>query len=167
VPPSPMTRRIARAGHEDGFADRRDNRHGQTVLDERLSIYTAPSGGLSRCQQRALYGRVASAFLNGERQRRIDRVLPGSAPSSGDKIGIHAWRLASVKISQPAQPLIIATGLDRTPSNVGNRPVRRELPLTEFKEEIRCNFRSLHQYSSLAAFCAGGSPSRRAAGSTR
>ena len=34
---------------------------------------------------------------------------------------------------------------------------------TGFKVEIRCNFRSLQQYSSLAVFCAGGSPSRRAA----
>jgi hypothetical protein len=33
----------------------------------------------------------------------------------------------------------------------------------EFKEEIRPNFRSLQQYLSLAAFCAGDSPSRRAA----
>jgi hypothetical protein len=32
----------------------------------------------------------------------------------------------------------------------------------EFKEEIRCNFRSLQQYSFIAAFCAGGSRSRRA-----
>jgi hypothetical protein len=36
-----------------------------------------------------------------------------------DKIGIHAWRLASAKIGQPAQPRIIATGLDRTPSMLG------------------------------------------------
>jgi hypothetical protein len=33
----------------------------------------------------------------------------------------------------------------------------------EFKEEIRCNFRSPQQYLSLAAFCAVDSPSRRAA----
>src|SRR5438552_18700197 len=67
-------------------------------------------------------------------------VLPGSALSSGDKIGIHAWRLASAKIRQPAHPLIIATGLDRTPSNAGNRPVRREHPLRDLRKRSGVTF---------------------------
>jgi hypothetical protein len=45
---------------------------------------------------------------------------------------------------------------------LGTTPFAESL-LSGFMEEIRCNFRSLQQYSSLAAFCAGGSPSRPAA----
>src|SRR5215471_17185404 len=72
--------------------------------------------------------------------------------------------LSAAKIGQSAQPLIIAAGMDRAPLTPRSEPPRSSRASSmEFNEEIRCNFRSLQQYSSLAAFCAGGSPSRRAA----
>jgi hypothetical protein len=67
---------------------------------------------------------------------------------------------------QPTQPLIIDAGLDRgLPSTLGATPFVESF-LYEFREEIRCNFRSPQQYLPLAAFCAGDSLSG-VGGSTR
>src|SRR5215472_15746532 len=46
------------------------------------------------------------------------------------------------QIGQPAQTLIIATGLDRTPLPCWEPPRSPRASSVGFKEEIRCNFRS-------------------------
>ena len=56
-------------------------------------------------------------------------------------------RMAS-GLSQSAnqrQPPIIAAGMDRAPFTLGTTPLV-EASSMEFKEEIRCNFRSPQQY---------------------
>src|SRR3954453_19916093 len=52
----------------------------------------------------------------------------------------HAWRLTSAKIGQPAQPLIIVTGLYRTPLDAGNHPIRRQLPLWDLTKRSGVTF---------------------------